>query len=198
MIGRLHGQVLERGLDGTCIVDVSGVGYEVHVPAAWAAQLPPPPATVTVHVHTQVREDAITLYGFADEHERQTFRIILGVSGVGPRIALALLSALSADGLGAAVTRGDLASLKAVSGVGKKLAERLVLELKDKLPSVGAPISAPRTAPPPAKGPEGVLFGALVGLGYKPSQAEAAIGHLSNLDDRPVEELLREALARLG
>lgn len=199
VIGRLVGQIVERSLEGACVVDVGGVGYEVFVPASEVMALAAPPAAVTLHIHTQVREDAITLYGFTTDADRQTFRVVLGVSGVGPRIALSILGALGGDGLAAAVTRADLASLKAVSGVGKKLAERLVLELKDKLPVTGSPARAlPRTNPPPKAGNEGVLFGALVSLGYKPAQAEAALQHLGGVDERPVEELLREALARLA
>ncbi|MCA9602735.1 MAG: Holliday junction branch migration protein RuvA [Polyangiales bacterium] len=201
MIGRLSGQIVDRDLDGTCIVDVNGVGYEVSVPASMVHALPNPPATATLSIHTQVREDAITLFGFPSERDREAFRTILGVSGVGPRIALSVLSSLSVDELSFAIARGDAAAFKAVSGVGKKLAERMLLELKDKLPAGAIPIGIAKkaaTLKPTPEGPSAIVVGALVQMGYKLGQAEAAVAQIHDLEARPVDELLREALAHLG
>ncbi len=200
MFGRLTGVVAERGTDGSCVLDVRGVGYEVFVPLRMLATLADPPREVTLHIHTHVREDAFVLYGFPTAEDRATFRVVLGVSGVGPRIALSILSALNTDELATAIARSDIASLKSISGVGKKLAERLLLELKDKLiMSPGAArTSGLRIVPPVATGPLATVTTALVSMGYKPAQAELAVSKLSDADDKPVEELLRDALAQLA
>src|SRR5690349_9870494 len=134
MIGRVRGVVAERGEDGSCVIDVGGVGYEIFVPLGTLGRLPLPPAEVTLHVHTHVREDALVLYGFASLDDRAAFRTLLGVAGIGPKMAIAILSALDASELAAAVQSGDTARLRGIPGVGKKTTERLVLELKDKLP----------------------------------------------------------------
>jgi Holliday junction DNA helicase RuvA len=136
VIGRLSGVIVEQGGDGSCVLDVGGVGYEVFVPLRLVGRLPAS-APAVLHVHTHVREEAFTLYGFASLDDRAAFRILLGVSGVGPKLAMTVLSELSALELARAVARGDRARLEAISGVGKKTAARLLLELKDKLPASG-------------------------------------------------------------
>src|SRR5262245_11654783 len=134
MIGRLRGPIVEDSADGTLIVDVGGVGYEVMAPLGAAGRLPQDASgAVTLFVHTHVREDALLLYGFATEHERATFRALIAVSNVGPKIALSILGSVSASELGALIARGESKRLVAIPGVGKKTAERLILELRDKL-----------------------------------------------------------------
>lgn len=190
-------------MDGACIVDVGGVGYEVYVPLGALGRLPEAPAQVTLHVHTNVREDDIVLYGFPSSGDRSAFRTLLSVNGVGPKVALGVLSHMDASQLADAIQRGDKARFKNVSGVGKKIVERLMLELKDKLHvgPTGTPATpARRPAPAPRiDGPLGVVHGALVQMGYKPVEAERAVGSIQEAaDGKQAEELLREALAVLA
>jgi Holliday junction DNA helicase RuvA len=203
VIGRLSGIIVDQTLDGACVLDVSGVGYEVFVPLGALGRLPRAPERVTLHVHTQMREDALTLYGFATLEDRSAFRTLLGVNGIGPKLALGIMSSLSASELADAVNRGDKARLKGISGVGPKLIERMVLELKDKLHFSGAPgaLPAPSRAPAPSSfaGVLGTVHGALVQMGFKPFEAETAIHKIQEqAEGKQAEELLREALASLA
>ena len=202
MIGRLTGKVVAETLDGV-VIDVGGVGYELAVPLGTLGRARADDAgRVTLWVHTHVREDVLALFGFADETERLAFRALLGVSNVGPKIAVAVLGALPAAELAQAVARQDLASLKGISGVGKKIAERLLLELRDKLPAVAAtPAAAANGAPvprPPTAAEE-KLRAMLTGMGFKPSEAERAVSTLgARAASEPIEALLREALSLLA
>jgi Holliday junction DNA helicase RuvA len=203
VIGRLTGIVVDQTLDGTCVIDVNGVGYEVFVPLGALGRLPRAPERVTLHVHTQMREDALTLYGFPSLSDRTAFRTLLTVSGVGPKLALSILSALSAEELADAINRGDKARFKGVSGVGKKIVERLVLELKDKLHFGGDGGALVVPLRPVAQkafaGALGVVHGALVSMGYRPNEAELAISKIEpQADGKNTEELLREALSVLA
>ena len=206
MIGRLRGVVADRGLDGSCVLDVNGVGYEVFVPLGTLGRLPEG-EEVTVHVHTHVREDAIVLFGFADATERAAFRTMLDVSGVGPKLALAVLSALDAHAVARAIAAGDATPFRGIPGVGKKIAERLLLELRDKLPSIviraggGIPIPAGAAAPRPGVAPGGplaVVQGALVTMGFKPHEASGAVARIEATAGRTPDDLLREALSYLA
>src|SRR5882672_7512781 len=136
MIGLLTGNVAAEGTDGEIVLDVGGVGYEITAPLGTLGRARPSSASagdrITLHIHTHVREDALALYGFATARDKLAFRTLLSVSNVGPKIALAVLSALPADELAHAVARKDLARLVGIPGIGKKTAERLLLELKDK------------------------------------------------------------------
>lgn len=204
MIGRLTGKVAAQESDGGVVLDVSGVGYELIVPLGTLGRCRADDAgRVTLWVHTHVREDTLALYGFADDVERTAFRTLLGVSNVGPRIAVAVLSALPAVDLARAIARRDLAALTGVSGVGKKIAERLLLELRDKLPTAssapGAAVAPGQPAPATPGDAEERLRGALTGMGFKPAEAERAVATLGDrVQSAPVEELLREALALLA
>jgi holliday junction DNA helicase RuvA len=203
MIGRLTGKVVAQEADGGIVVDVSGVGYEVAVPLGTLGRTHPDgEGRVTLWVYTHVREDALSLFGFSDEMERATFRALLGVSNVGPKLATAVLGALPAADLARAVARQDLTALKGISGVGKKIGERLLLELRDKLPQMmtGGAV-APVVTGATRRGSEGEerLRSALTGLGFKPGEADRAIASLgARTDTVPVESLLREALALLS
>ncbi len=205
MIGRLSGIVVDQGLDGACILEVNGVGYEVYVPLGALGRLPRAPERVVLHVHTQMREDALTLYGFPTLDDRTAFRTLLGVNGVGPKLALSILSSMSALELADAINRDDKARFRGVSGVGKKMVERLVLELKDKLSflgsGAGAVVASPtRNASAPAfAGPLGVVHGALVQMGYRGNEAELAVQKIKpHAEGKQTEELLREALSVLA
>lgn len=193
MIARLAGILAEKGADHA-VVDVGGVGYRVSLSQVALASLPAVGEKAVLRIHTHVREDALQLYGFAGEEEEAVFHELVAVKNVGPRAALNILSGIEARDLARAVADGDVARLTRVPGVGKKTAERLVLELKDKL------VALARAAAPRPSGPQGALeqlATALVGLGYKAPQAEQAAEALRDRADRPLDELLREALKLL-
>ncbi len=222
MIGRLHGVVVEE-IDATSIVvDVAGVGYEVTVPLGTlgrlgAHALPPigsagrePSAPVTFAIHTNVREDALELYGFASSAERAVFRVLLGIPNVGPKLALSVLGSISIEDLATSVARGDTAKLTAIPGVGKKTAQRLVLELKDKLDALHAGAAAipagaglvPTAAGARASGAQADLLGsALARMGFRPGEVDRAIAALEtqgDLETAPLADLVRQALAILS
>lgn len=195
MIGRLRGSIIDQTSDGSCVVDVGGVGYEVFIPLGSLGRLGDGP--VELHIHTHVREDALVLYGFETAEDRVAFRALLGVSSIGPKLAMSIMGAMNAQELAVAVARADKPRFKGISGVGKKTVERILLDLKDKLPVTG-PIAARPTADSPvasASGPVAGVVGALVQLGYKRPAAERAVQAIVVEDEqRPLEVLLREAL----
>lgn len=206
MIGRLSGVLAQRGVDGTCVVDVGGVGYEVTVPLGTLGKLPADGERVTLTVHTHVREDSLTLYGFATPDDREAFRALLSVSQIGPKLAMAILSVLDASALARAVALSDRDAFKGIAGVGKKTVERVLLDLKDKVlasPSSVGMLASP--APKPVRAPSdplSVVAGALVTMGYKPSEADRALSLLAERGrgqgGEDAQTLLREALAALG
>lgn len=187
MIGRLHGKLLEKN-PPQILIDVSGVGYEVDVPMSTFCNLPEVGGELTLHTHFVVREDAQLLYGFATLAERAVFRALIKISGVGPKIALALLSGITVDQLKDAVDRGETGLLTKVPGIGKKTAERLVLELKGKLAGTG-------TAAVPTSGARADVAAALIALGYSEREAAAATKKLP--EDCTVNDGLRLALKSL-
>jgi holliday junction DNA helicase RuvA len=193
VIARLSGTVLEKRGD-LAVVDVGGVGYLVHVSLQSMARLPAEGGAVRLRTYTHVRDDALQLFGFASEEEERLFLLLIEVSGVGPRLAQTILSGMPASDLAAALVAGEIARLTQISGVGKKTAERLVVELKDKLKTSGlvgrtAPAAVPLTG-------SGALVSALLNLGYKPTTAErtAEAVRRSLGPGAAVEEQLREAL----
>ncbi|HEX9290017.1 MAG TPA: Holliday junction branch migration protein RuvA [Anaeromyxobacteraceae bacterium] len=193
MIARLTGLVAEKG-DGHAILDVNGVGYRVQLSAVSLSSLPPPGERASLRTYTHVREDALQLFGFASEEEESVFRELIAVKNVGPRAAQNILSGIEARDLARAVADGDVARLTKVPGIGKKTAERLVLELKEKLVSL-ARAAAPRAL---AGGPFEQLEQALLGLGFRPAQAEAAVEALRDgAEGKAIDELLRDALKLL-
>ncbi len=193
MIARLAGVVAEKGGD-FAVVEVGGVGYRVFLSQVSLARLPPAGEKVALRIHTHVREDALQLFGFASEEEEAVFHELIAVTNVGPRAALNIRSGIEARDLARAVADGDVARLTRVPGVGKKTAERLVVELKEKLLAL-ARAAAP--AAPSAGGAQEQLARALTGLGYKEPQAAQAVEALRGRADRPLDELLREALKLL-
>jgi holliday junction DNA helicase RuvA len=197
LIGRLVGTVVADE-DTTWTVDVNGVGYEVHVPRGTARSNPgaSDPSRVTLYVHTHVREDILVLFGFATELERSVFRLLIDIPNVGPKTALGILSALPPPELARAVAERDLARLNSISGIGKKTAERLILELKEKLPRV-AELRSP--ARPARLGDDsGRLLGALTNMGFRQPEAERAVVALGDrVGKEPLSELLKAALAKL-
>jgi Holliday junction DNA helicase RuvA len=192
VIGSLRGALMDRPAPGEVIVEVGGVGYRLSVPASLWASLGGQGSPVFVHVHTHVREDAIVLFGFAHADERRCFEALLGAHGVGPSLALSILSSMSPAALSTAVLEHDLDALCTVPGVGKKTAARLMLELKARLdlPTLGGGTEEG------AASPRGEVRAALVGLGYGPDEIKDALDGVD--DDGSVEEMVRSALRDLA
>ncbi len=198
MIGRLCGKLVAEELDGHVILDVGGVGYEVLLPLGAATRVRAAGEPVVLHIHTHVREEALDLYGFASALEREVFRLLIGVPNVGPKTALAVLSELPPPELVRAVSQGDIARLNKITGIGKKTAERLVLELKEKLPRVAA-VELPGPTQAPTSSNRDRLLGALTNMGYRPAEAERAVDSLGDgIADAPLPSALKEALAFLA
>ena len=205
MIGRLTGRLTQEA-DGNVVVDVGGVGYELVVPLGTIGRAQTDTdGRATLFVHTHAREDVLSLFGFATEGDRVAFRTLIGVSSVGPKTAIQVLSALPAPDLGKAIARKELGKLTSIPGIGKKTAERLLLELKDKVPILEA--AGPRGAGASATGAPtalpsstaDLLARALVSMGYRPLEADRAIEQLgSKVAEMPLPELLKEALAVLS
>ena len=203
MIGKLTGK-LDSSFEGGCIFDVNGVGYLVACSARTLAALPPPPAIGALLIETVVREDAITLYGFAESAERDWYRLLTGIQGVGPKVALSLLSALAPADLARAVIGGDKGALSRANGVGAKLAARLVAELRDRVGNMptgpGFAPSAAVVAPPPPASPAADAISALTNLGWRRPEAAAAVNRILDRlgEGTPLETLIREALKELA
>ena len=198
MIARLAGRVAAIE-DAACVLDVNGVGYLVQASTRTLAALPAAPAIATLLVETHVREDAILLYGFADAAERDWFRLLTTVQGVGGKVALGVLSALAPRDLAAAILAGDRASLTRAPGVGPRLAARLLTELREK--AGGMPATAGLPAPPPiAAGVAEDALSALVNLGYRRAEAQPALARvLDRLGaDAPIGTLIRDTLRELA
>jgi len=187
VIATLRGDVAEKA-PGRVVLDVGGVGYEVAVSASTSLRLPAVGRAARLFTRMVVRDDSITLFGFASADERSLFDLLVTVTGVGPKVALAFLSVLTPDALRRAVASGDLAALTVVPGVGKKVAQRVVLDLKDR---VGGDVVV-------VEGPLVDVREALLSLGLTPQEASDAIRALPADGDRSVEDLLREALQRVG
>jgi len=194
VIAFLSGTVLEKRGDAA-VIDVQGVGYLVHLSLQSLGKLPPEGARTQVRCYTHVREDALQLFGFVSAEEEEMFHLLISVSGVGPRLAQNILSGMPATELATAILHGEFARLTKISGVGKKTAERLVVELKDKIKTSG--LAGARTSQPPlAVGGDEALLSALVNLGYRPATAERTAETVRrNLGPKaPLEDQLREAL----
>ncbi len=197
MIGRLRGVLVARQ-PPEVVVDVAGVGYEVQVPMSTFFRLPAVGQEVSLVTHFVVREDAQLLYGFLDERDRVLFRSLIRVSGVGPKLALTLLSGMDADSFVRCVQREDLASLVALPGVGRKTAERLLVEMRDKLKDwIGGGAdgtAATEGAVTPRHDIAADAEGALVALGYKPAEAARLVSAVKDDSVSDSEELIRRAL----
>jgi Holliday junction DNA helicase RuvA len=203
VIASLRGPLLERG-EGSCVIEAGGVGYLVHVSSHTLATLPAPGAEVRLRTRQIVREDALLLFGFADADELRLFDLLIGVSGVGPKLALAALSGLAPAALARAIRDEQVAMLVAVPGIGRKTAERLVVELRDKLdfmPVAGGPAAArgreARLLPRSERFDDAVA--ALTTLGYSAVQAQEAVRRVGGEDeDLTLETIVKRALARLS
>ncbi len=194
MIGSLRGRLVHVGLEEV-LIDVNGVGYRVSVTPSTALALSAESADVTIWIHTQLRSDALQLYGFTTMSDRDAFEILLTTPGVGPSLALGILGALGASGVAAAVTAEDAAPFESVSGVGKKTAARLLLELKGRFDAFALEGGAPVSAPLPSE-MQTELSAVLAGLGYSVEEVRRALSALEG--DETVEVALRRALRELS
>lgn len=193
MIARISG-TLEHKVPGEVVVDVGGVGYHVFIPLSVFYRLPEVGETVSLHVHTHVREDALQLFGFLEHEEKRVFLLLNSVAGIGPKLAINILSGIPAEELARALKEGDQLRLVSIPGVGKKLAERMIVELRDKFLR-GAPEDAGR-------GDGSQLMrdavSALVNLGYRPGEAEKSVREVARQGNSSLAEILKEALRRLS
>jgi len=198
VIAQLRGRILEKH-PNRIVVDVSGVGYDVFVPLSTFYGLAEPGADVTLRIHTHVREDLIALYGFATLLEQELFERLIGIGGIGPKLALSVLSGIEPLELIRAIERGDVARLTAIPGVGKKTSERVVLELKDRLPRVQATAVVAGSGAPDAPALRDDVLSALVNLGYHRPLAEQAVAAvLKTAPDGGFERTLKQALRELA
>ena len=201
MIGRLRGTLAEKQ-PPHLVIDVNGVGYELEVPMTTLYRLPAVGEPLTLHTHLVVREDAQLLYGFYEKRDRELFRELIRLNGVGPKLALALMSGLEVDELVRCVQAQDTSALMKVPGVGKKTAERLLVELKDRfkawetLPGMSTLVIEP-SAGPAVSNAENDAVSALISLGYKPQEASRAVAGIKD-DGLSSEDLIRRALKGMG
>jgi Holliday junction DNA helicase RuvA len=194
MIGLLRGKLIEKR-PNQALVDVGGVGYQVQIPLSTFAGLGALHAETTLLIHTHVREDALALYGFVTAREKQCFELLISASGVGPSLALKILSGMSIEQLVPAIRKGDLVQLVRIPGVGRKTAERIVVELRDKL----AAVDVPEAGKPATRSQlEADVASALVNLGYDERSVERAIEKARGAGGADFEVLLRGALQILG
>ncbi|MBA0166373.1 MULTISPECIES: Holliday junction branch migration protein RuvA [Pectobacterium] len=201
MIGRLRGIILEKQ-PPQVLIEANGVGYEVHMPMTCFYELPELNQEAIIFTHFVVREDAQLLFGFNDKQERALFRELIKVNGVGPKLALAILSGMSATQFVSAVEREEIGALVKLPGVGKKTAERLVVEMKDRFkglsgdlfnPVSDIPLASPASVESRTSDPEAEAAAALVALGYKPQEASRMISKIAR-PDADCETLIRDAL----
>ncbi len=198
MIGRIQGILLETQISpGMALIDVHGLAYEVEIPFSTLERLPVLGGNVMLHTHMVVREDAQILFGFAEYKERQLFRALIRINSVGPKLALAILSGMEPDRLLRALQQGDVAALTRIPGIGKKTAERLIIELRDRLDGFGTPHSTTDTLPLGSADPQSEAEAALITLGYKPADALRALKQI----EAPASDtagLIRQALRQLN
>ena len=195
MIGMLTGRIADKEFS-SCLIDVNGVGYEVAIPLSTFDKLPLGEETVRLYIHTAVREDAIALYGFATPEEKKLFQQLIQVSGVGGKLALNVLSAMPASSFCAAVSAGDAKALSRINGIGKRTAERLIVELRDKLTGID-----PALAPPASDSAGADAAAALEQLGFRKDAVNKVVNALlTELPEaeRTTENLIRAALLKLN
>ena len=195
MIAHIRGRLLSKH-PNQAIVEAAGVGYDVTISVSTFSDLPAPGGEVALHIHTHVREDALALYGFLRQSEKQIFEKLISVSGIGPKLAITILSGMPADEMAGAIRGNDVAKLTRIPGIGRKTAERMVLELRDKLPkeAFGEPATLPSITPI-----EEDVLSALMNLGYQRAAAERALTSVSrNGKAASFEVMFRESLAMLS
>ena len=192
MIAHLRGKLIAKH-PNQAIVEAGGVGYDVTISVPTFSELPALTTEVSFFIHTHVREDALALFGFLRAQEKQLFEKLLSVSGIGPKLAITILSGMAADAMVAAIKGNNVAGLTRIPGIGKKTAERMVLELRDKLDTFG--VAADTVAASPV---EEDVISALVNLGYQRPMAERALAKLGNVSAESFDTIFRKAMAALA
>ncbi len=193
MIAKISGALAHK-IPGEVIIDVGGVGYQVFIPLSVFYRLPEIGQRVNLHIHTHLREDALQLFGFLEQAEKRVFLLLNNVAGIGPKLAINILSGIPADDLARALKEGDQPRLISIPGVGKKLAERMVVELRDKF------LTLPTEEGGQGDGSQMMqdAVSALVNLGYRRPEAEKSVREITQRGERPLPEVLKEALRRLS
>ena len=192
MIAHLRGKLISKH-PNQAIVEAGGVGYDVTISIPTFSDLPALGSDVSLFIHTHVREDALALYGFLRGEDKQLFEKLLSVSGIGPKLAITILSGMPADAMVAAIKSNNVAALTRVPGIGKKTAERMVLELRDKLEAFGAPATAVPVSPVVED-----VISALVNLGYQRGAVEKTVAQLGKTSEESFDTLFRKSLAALA
>ena len=197
MIAQISGKLAQKQ-PGEVVIDVGGIGYQVLIPLNVFYHLPDIGAPMSLQIHTHVREDALQLFGFHDLAEKQVFLLLMGVSGIGPKLALNILSGIPADELARALRNGDQVRLVSIPGVGKKLAERMIVELKDKFANL-APVTIDSAVKPGASSQKMQdAVSALINLGYKKPEIEKTVRDVLKNGALSLEDVLRETLRQMG
>jgi Holliday junction DNA helicase RuvA len=197
VIAQLTGKLTHKSPE-FIILDVHGVGYRVQIPFSTYYELPDTGSETSLSIYTHVKEDAIHLYGFRTPVEKSFFQLLLSVSGIGPKLAKDILSNIQVDELAQSIQRGDLARLSAVPGIGRKTAERMVLELKEKVLKLSVTVSPKEESRPATSSPlRDDVASALVNLGYKEAVVKKVLGDLAITSDMTMEEVLKQALKLL-
>jgi len=193
MIAKISG-TLEHKVPGEVIVDVAGVGYQILIPLNVFYRLPEVGGTISLHIHTHLREDALQLFGFIEQEEKHIFLLLNGVAGIGPKLAINILSGIPVEELARALKEGDHLKLLSIPGVGKKLAERMIVELRDKM------LRVPSAETGRADGSQLTrdAVSALVNLGYRQGEAERSVREVARQGETTLAEVLKEALRRLS
>ena len=193
MIAKISGTLAQK-LPGEVIVDAGGVGYQVFISLAVFYRLPEVGSPVCLYTHTHVREDAFQLFGFLKQEEKRIFLLLNSMSGIGPKLAMNILSGIQADDLARALKEGDHPRLLSIPGVGRKLAERMIVELKDKI------LTLPAEQVGGSDGSQLMrdAVSALVNLGYRKGEAEKSVGEITQSGEAALEEVLKQALQKLG
>ncbi|OGQ53829.1 MAG: Holliday junction DNA helicase RuvA [Deltaproteobacteria bacterium RIFCSPLOWO2_02_56_12] len=193
MIAKING-TLERKVPGEVIINVGGVGYQVFIPLSVFYRLPEVGGAVNLYIHTHLREDALQLFGFLEHEEKQVFLSLNSVTGIGPKLAINILSGIPAEELARALKEGDQPRLVSIPGVGKKLAERMIVELRDKFLTMPAEEMGRSDGSQPMRD----AISALVNLGYRQGDAEKSVREITRNGEKTLAEVLKEALRRLS
>ena len=193
MIAKING-TLERKVPGEVIINVGGVGYQVFIPLSVFYRLPEVGGAVSLYIHTHLREDALQLFGFLEHEEKQVFLFLNSVTGIGPKLAINILSGIPAEELARALKEGDQPRLVSIPGVGKKLAERMIVELRDKFLTMPAEEMGRSDGSQPMRD----AISALVNLGYRQGDAEKSVREITRNGEKTLAEVLKEALRRLS
>jgi Holliday junction DNA helicase RuvA len=196
VIAQINGTLAHK-VPGEVIVDVGGIGYQVFIPLNVFYRLPEVGGAVSLHIHTHLREDALQLFGFQGPEEKQVFLLLNSVAGIGPKLAVNILSGIPADELGRAIKEGDQLRLLSIPGVGKKLAERMIVELRDKFLASPADGSAPVASENGCELMQDAVS-ALVNLGYRRAEVEKNLRDIIRSGTQSLEEVIKEALRRMS